>query len=196
MCGGIFPISACSDNVHRILARVHRAIKSWTPRERIFPAVPIFPSNEHTANSPSREETCAIAAQMADAEIVSLVNSLIDAGDIGSLERVREAQVGTVQLQVREPICHERFILADALVTIAEVIVDGSVGWAMRLGANIEAATAAAVLDGWLADHTDGAPTKKRVIDSLLSAQRRDSYERNVMQQEVLATAIEFEELD
>lgn len=186
----------CSRKVRPKFSLVGRNVNLQTSHQRIFCPV----SNTHvgveTPRWPSREELCSIVARCPDTDLISLVNDLVDSDAFESLSRVRDPQIGTVQIQIREPICRERFILADALVTIAEVMINQSIGWAMRLGANVEATTAAAIIDGWISAPTGDPSTKQRAIDTLLSVHRRDSYERELHHQDILATAIEFEELD
>ena len=150
-------------------------------------------TGDRTSN---REYLSELVARCDDHTIVDIVDDLLWSKTIPAPRPLREPQIGTIQLQVREPICRERFILADALVTIAEVMVDESLGWAMRVGANAEAAVAAAVLDGWLAGADGDDAAKKKTIDELKSLDRVHDYAINLRRREVLATAIEFEELD
>ena len=84
-------------------------------------------------------------------ELISVINHLLHVNSQLQVEVVRSPEVGTVQLQVREPVCEERFIIADGLATVAEVLIDGTMGWAMRLGSDPEAATAAAIADSLVA---------------------------------------------
>ena len=68
-------------------------------------------------------------------------------------------EVGLVMLQLREPVCEERFFLGEVLVTRAEVELRGARGWSMRMGEDRVATLAAAILDaeaaagGEFADH-------------------------------------------
>jgi phosphonate C-P lyase system protein PhnG len=109
---------------------------------------------------------------------------------------VREPQIGTVQIQVREPICLDRFILGDALVTTAEVVVGDTLGWAMRPGADPESAVAAAILDAWLTDDGGNSPHVQRVVDELMALDKRREEEEDRRHDEIMSTAIDFEELD
>lgn len=144
----------------------------------------------------ARESLSELVARCDDAFLVTLVDGLLDSAVISAPKPLRSPQIGTVQIQVREPICRERFILSDALVTIAEVMVDESLGWAMRLGANPAAAMAAAVLDGWLSGPDFNQPTKVDVIGRLQTADRAAQFTNQLRRREILGTAIEFEELD
>ena len=99
----------------------------------------------------SREDICSSLASSDAVSLETLINSLISRGSISNIEMIRPPSTGTIQMHVREPICEERFIVGDALVTIAEVSVDGTLGWAMRLGGDANAAVAAAVADAHIA---------------------------------------------
>ncbi len=107
---------------------------------------------------------------------------------------IRPPSTGTIQMQVREPICEERFIVGDALVTIAEVSVDGTLGWAMRLGSDANAAVAAAVADAHIARvGFEGAPELAELI-SYTQLELNRTEEREWA--EIRETIIDFEELD
>lgn len=106
---------------------------------------------------------------------------------------INPPEVGMVMMQVREPVCRERFHLGEVVVTRAEVAVAGSRGWAMRAGTDRETVLAAALLDA-CAEH-DGSLAAE--VDSLcertaahLSADERREWE------ELCATSVSFEELD
>lgn len=144
----------------------------------------------------SREHLSELVARCDDHTLIEIVDDLLCSQTIPAPRPLREPQIGTVQLQVREPICRERFILADALVAIAEVMVENSLGWAMRVGANAEAAVAAAVLDAWFAGAAGDHAAKTQTIDELKALDRVSEYAINLRRRDVLATAIEFEELD
>lgn len=153
-------------------------------------------SKPTSGQSLSREHLSELVARCDDHTLIEIVDDLLCSQTIRAPRPLREPQIGTVQLQVREPICRERFILADALVAIAEVMVDNSLGWAMRVGANAEAAVAAAVLDAWFAGAAGDQAAKTRTIDELRAIDRVNEYAINLRRRDVLATAIEFEELD
>jgi alpha-D-ribose 1-methylphosphonate 5-triphosphate synthase subunit PhnG len=157
-------------------------------------------SGSHTNFNYERDLICNLIARTSGERLVAIVNSLLDDNVIPEPIPVREPQVGTVQIQVREPICRERFILADALATTAEVTVNGRLGWAMRIGADPEAAMAAAVLDAWInsdsaSGHSGGTITQG-VIDELVSIDEARRADDSALQAAILRTAIEFEELD
>jgi alpha-D-ribose 1-methylphosphonate 5-triphosphate synthase subunit PhnG len=109
------------------------------------------------------------------------------------LQVVSPPEVGMVMMQVREPVCKERFHLGEVVVTRAEVAVAGARGWAMRQGADRETALAAALLDA-CAEHDRGLATEvvalcERTAERLAAEERREW-------DELRATAVSFEELD
>ena len=63
-------------------------------------------------------------------------------------------EVGLVMMQIREPVCEERFFLGEVLVTRAEVELAGARGWAMRMGEDRVATLAATVEAHELIDPT------------------------------------------
>lgn len=73
-------------------------------------------------------------------------------------------------MQVREPVCAERFHLGEVVVTRAEVEVAGARGWAMRLGTDRVATLAAAVCD---AVATTGGTFADDVVALYETARRR-----------------------
>ena len=149
---------------------------------------------EVDTQSITREEISSLLSSCDSVELVALVDSLINTGVIGQIEMVRPPSTGTVQLQVREPICEERFIVGDALVTTAEVSIDGTLGWAMRTGADSGAAVAAAVADAQIArvglhNIPELSALVMRTKLELLAAEALEWAE-------ISGTVIDFEELD
>jgi len=142
----------------------------------------------------SREDICSILASSDAVSLETLINTLIAYGSITHVEMIRPPSIGTVQMQVRDPICEERFIVGDALVTVAEVSVDGTLGWAMRLGSDANAAVAAAVADAHIARvGFEGAPElAELVLYTKTELKRADEQEW----EEIRETIIDFEELD
>lgn len=142
----------------------------------------------------SREDICSSLASSDPFALETLVNSLIARGSISNIEMIRPPSTGTIQMQVREPICEERFIVGDALVTVAEVSVDGTLGWAMRLGGDANAAVAAAVADAHIARvGFESAPElAELVLYTKLEMERAEEREWA----EIRETIIDFEELD
>jgi alpha-D-ribose 1-methylphosphonate 5-triphosphate synthase subunit PhnG len=118
------------------------------------------------------------------------------------VERVGEPTValapetGLVMLQVREPVRSERFHLGEVVVSRAEVEWPepaGAIGWAMRLGSDVDAAHAAAVCDG--AAELDAAVAAE--VDRLCrqTADRlREAADAEWLA--LAATRVSFEELD
>ncbi len=146
----------------------------------------------------TREAICEILSHCATQELTFVVDKLLEAGAVKDVRAVRSPEIGTVQLQVREPICRERFVLGDALVTVAEVAVGSSLGWAMRMGNDPHGAVAAAILDGWVAQSTpETDAVHLTMLEDLLQATvLQESAERLLKTTQVLSTAIQFEELD
>lgn len=103
-------------------------------------------------------------------------------------------ETGLVMLQVREPVCDERFHLGEVVVSRAEVEWDGGViGWAMRLGTDREAAHAAAVCDG-AAELDPAAAVEVDDLCRRTAARRRAA--ASIEWSKLTATAVSFEELD
>jgi len=106
---------------------------------------------------------------------------------------INPPEVGMVMMQVREPVCKERFHLGEVVVTRAEVAVAGARGWAMRAGADRQTTLAAALLDACAEHRSDLAHTVDALCErteSLLLADERREWD------ELRATAVSFEELD
>ena len=109
------------------------------------------------------------------------------------LHIINPPEVGMVMMQVREPVCKERFHLGEVVVTRAEVAVAGARGWAMRAGTDRETALAAALLDA-CAEHdaelaVDVHSLCDRTADHLAADDRREW-------DDLVSTAVSFEELD
>jgi phosphonate C-P lyase system protein PhnG len=128
-------------------------------------------------------------------ELIAVVDHLLTTNADLRVTAIRSPEVGTVQLQVREPVCEERFIIADGLATVAEVMVSEALGWAMRLGDDPEAATAAAVADALVAMNSpvDGL---WRLFEFASATELFINSARNAQLRRLLDTAISFEELD
>jgi phosphonate C-P lyase system protein PhnG len=142
----------------------------------------------------SREEICSLLSHCDSSSLISVMNSLLQEGRIGTVDLVRPAVTGTVQLQVREPICEERFIVGDALVSVAEVSIEGTLGWAMRLDADEKATVAAAIADAYIA--RGGLKDAERLAE-LIRQTKFDLDAADAREwSEISNTVIEFEELD
>ena len=143
----------------------------------------------------SREGRSSLLAQANTDELTSLVDRLLEEAELSSqLRIVRSPHTGTVQFQVREPVCEERFYLADVVVTVAEVAIGNHLGWAMRVGTDRRAALAAAVADALFeSGHKEACGS----LQSLITVTRRElSDQRQSEWAQLNKTIIEFEELD
>lgn len=106
---------------------------------------------------------------------------------------IAPAEVGTVMMQVVEPVCRERFHLGEVAVTRAEVTWLGHAGWAMRLGTDRASALAAALCDA-LAQADPAAAAR---VDELCAttATAHATADRNEWER-LATTVVNFEELD
>jgi len=142
----------------------------------------------------ARAELLAVADPI---ELVALADSIV--AELGEPALLAPPEIGLVVLQVREPVCAERFHLGEVVVTRAEVTLPpaGTRGWAMRLGtdrvATLAAAVCAAAAETDLVTDTDFATH----VDDLcaVTARRRDVIEAEEWR-ELAATEVRFEELD
>lgn len=101
-------------------------------------------------------------------------------------------EVGTILLEVREPVALDRFHLGDVLACRAEVLVDGGHGWAVRLGDDRLATLAAAVCD---AEVDADRPLAAEVEALCRQTERHTAAERDAEWRELAPTQIAFEEL-
>ncbi len=101
--------------------------------------------------------------------------------------------VGTAPCIVREPVQSIRFALIDVLVTRAEVELEGSRGWAMRLGDDRLATLAAAVCDAEVERH---GPLAGDVLALCALTAHDDAERRSRQWAELNPTIVSFEELD
>lgn len=102
-------------------------------------------------------------------------------------------ETGLVMLQVREPVCEERFHLGEVVVTRAEVALAGGHGWSMRMGTDRVAALAAAVCDA-IADAN--TPLAAEVHELCLRTRGTTLAAATAEWAELRPTEVEFEELD
>ncbi len=87
---------------------------------------------------------------MADgAEVTALAEHCTDVS--GPPRIVAGPETGVVVLSVQEPVEQLEMLLADVLVTRAEVLHRDQVGWSMRMGTDPDATVAAAVCDAEVA---------------------------------------------
>jgi alpha-D-ribose 1-methylphosphonate 5-triphosphate synthase subunit PhnG len=112
---------------------------------------------------------------------------------LGDPQIILAPEVGLVMMEIREPVCEERFHLGEVVVTRAEVHFAGRMGWAMRIGTDKVATLAAALCDAV------GASDKpeRALVDQLClrNAQRQLVSQRNEWA-ELSATEVRFEEMD
>lgn len=101
-------------------------------------------------------------------------------------------EVGTVAMVVREPVVHDRLILADVLVTRAEVSWEAGAGWAMRLGDDRPAALAAAVCD---AEVEAGRARSAEVETLCRAAAAAEQATMDAQWAELAPTVVNFEEM-
>ena len=128
---------------------------------------------------------------VAEAEdVVALAEACL--AEFGDPVVLASPEVGLVVMQVREPVCSERFHLGEVVVTRAEVEIAGARGWAMRLGNDRVATLAAAVCDAVAA--AGGALAAD--VDRLCAATERRRAERQAAEWDQIApTIVSFEEL-
>lgn len=143
----------------------------------------------------SREGRSSLLAQANSDDLTALIDRLLDNAELSSqLRIVRSPYTGTVQFQVREPVCEERFYLADVVVTVAEVAIGNHLGWAMRVGTDRRATLAAAIADALFeTEHKEATGS----LQALVALTRRELIDQRQVEWEQLnKTIIEFEELD
>lgn len=151
-------------------------------------------------HSPSREEprSCEELSELlslADPQaLVEVANQCLAEATLtgATLTVVRGPEVGTVATQVREPIAGTRFLLADVLVSSAEVTLDGTPGWAMRLGADRPAALAQAICAAELARNGRLAEHLQRLCSDIATTRDLD---RAAEWERLAPTVVEFEEV-
>jgi alpha-D-ribose 1-methylphosphonate 5-triphosphate synthase subunit PhnG len=102
-------------------------------------------------------------------------------------------EVGTVVLNVREPVESIRFQLGDVLTTRCEVRHRQAQGWAMRLGDDRPGALAAAVCD---AEYSADGPHADEVARLCTKTAASMARERALEWSELEPTIVAFEELD
>ncbi|MDO5498341.1 MAG: phosphonate C-P lyase system protein PhnG [Propionibacteriaceae bacterium] len=137
----------------------------------------------------SRAEMTRWLAETNRADLIRVADEVLSSADI---EIVRGPEVGTVATQIREPIAGTRFLLGDVLVSSAEVLLDDTPGWGMRLGADAEAALAQAVCEAELA-RGGGLAGQLRQLCADIAAVRR--MERAAEWERLAPTVVEFEEI-
>lgn len=137
----------------------------------------------------SREKRAELLAVASRDDLIRLAERCLLKG---SPEVTLLPEVGTVALVVREPIVNDRLILADVLVTRAEVGWGKSIGWAMRLGDDRVATLAAAVCD---AEAEAGRPLRPEVEALCRATAGAQVAESRAQWAELAPTMVNFEEM-
>lgn len=139
----------------------------------------------------SRERRCGLLA-VADADaLVHLADRCLADGVAPTL--LAGPEVGLTMLDVREPVCGDRFYLGEVLVTSAEIELGGARGWAMRMGSDREATLAAAVCDAEVeAARALAGEVEQLCHRTAAAVAGADAVGRA----ELAATEVHFEELD
>lgn len=141
-------------------------------------------------NETTREARTELLCSAEREAIIAIADDIL-AGDV-AMTVTRRPESGGVVAQVREPIARQRFLLADVLVTQAEVMLDGHAGWAMRMGEDREATLAQAVCD---AEVERSGPATERVLALATSTRERLVAERVARWSQLEQTVVEFEEI-
>lgn len=136
------------------------------------------------------EERASLLGHARPDELIALADR-ITAG--GGCQVTVQPEVGTVLLQVREPVAGERFHLTEVLVTQAEVAVHGAEGWAMRVGDDRLATLAAAICDGAA---EAGHQLAGEVAQLCATTAQARVAERAAERDRIAPTTVRFEELD
>lgn len=146
----------------------------------------------------SREQRSELLGNAPAEQIVEVAESLLADEDIATaMTIVHRPEVGSVVLQIREPVADERFLLADVVVTRAEVALDGRLGWVMRAGTDRAAAFAGALCDAVAeTDRPEWADLRECIADLCRSVEA--AVERAIDDEwaEIAPTVVEFEALD
>jgi alpha-D-ribose 1-methylphosphonate 5-triphosphate synthase subunit PhnG len=146
-------------------------------------------------SSTRRVELLAVAEV---AELVELSERVLARPGISDeLAVLHRPETGTVVLQVREPVCRERFYLGEVVVTRAEVAIGDARGWAMRMGTDRVAALAAAICDA-IAETTraDWRDLAAEVESLCARTSERHASADSHEWAELAPTAVSFEALD
>ena len=120
-----------------------------------------------------------------------LAESLLDR--LGEPTVTLAPETGVVALQAREPVCEERFVVGEVVVTRAEVDWHGVAGWAMRIGSDPAATLAAALCDA-AAVHDEDARVRIDALCDDVATQLADADDSEWAA--LASTIVDFEELD
>ena len=136
----------------------------------------------------SREERWALLAAADGDELIELADTCL----AGAREFTVTAppRAGCVTAQVRDPVRRERFLLGDVFTCSAEVELDGTRGWAMRLGDDRATVLAMAICAA-AAD-----PEQAAAVEELCRrVAAREAEREHAEWAELAPTIVEFEEL-
>lgn len=146
----------------------------------------------------SREQRTELLA-IADVDAIQcLAETALSFSTISdSLVVTKKPETGLVMMQVREPVCAERFYLGEIAATRAEVIIGKEKGWAIRLGTDKATVLGAAILDALCEiTHEDLLELQKDVIALCIETARIESSSALHEWNEISPTIVNFEELD
>lgn len=139
----------------------------------------------------SAARRCELLAQAPAGDIVDLAERLLER--FGTPEILIEPEVGLVMMEVREPVCEERFHLGEVVVTRAEVRLAEQIGWCMRMGTDRVAALAGAICDA--IGQTD--TPERALVDRLCqTVEEREARSEAAEWAELSTTEVRFEEMD
>lgn len=140
----------------------------------------------------TREERAELLA-IADADdLIALGQRCL--GHAGrDLQVLGSPETGLVMLQVREPVERVRFYIGELLVSKAEVVLDGTHGWAMRMGDDRVATLAAAICD---AEVVAGGPYHDDVLALCLHTRPAAGFADADEWADLAPTVVDFEEMD
>lgn len=114
-----------------------------------------------------------------------------------SLVITKKPETGLVMMQVREPVCMERFYLGEIAATRAEVLIDKEKGWAIRLGTDKAAVLGAAILDAVCEINNEYLSELQNDVFTLcVETARIESNSAFNEWNEIFPTIVNFEELD
>ncbi len=114
-----------------------------------------------------------------------------------SLVVTKKPETGLVMMQVREPVCKERFYLGEIAATRAEVLVNNEKGWAIRLGTDKATVLGAAILDAICEiSHEELSELQTDVLILCIETARVEAISAIHEWNEISPTIVNFEELD
>lgn len=155
-----------------------------------------MPTTTESLRSSPRERLLELLVTAPPPEVAPLAAR---AAELARVEVRRGPEIGLIAMQVREPVAGERFLLADVLATVVEVEVDGTRGWAMRLGEDRVATLACAICDAVLSMPAPAGgldALARDIVDLCARSADRAAGEEAAERRLLAPTAVAFEELD